>query len=96
MSIAIPDDEALFMKLASVDLNPLAARIVKPPEESRHTFIRGHIGHCGGHGSLAQVIGLFFVKMLPEVSYDNQKGDEVVGGVSCDRNQEIGGRIHHQ
>ena len=74
----------------------IAARIVKRPGESLHTPIKAHVDYCGGHGSLARFIALFFVNMLPEVSHDNQECDEVVGGMSCNRNQQIGGWIHHQ
>ena len=54
-SIAILDDVALLATCAYIDLNPIAAGIVKVPEASEHTSIKQRIDHARKSGALEKV-----------------------------------------
>ena len=55
-SIAILDEEALLTTLAYVDLNPLAAGMVKTPESSPHTSAKARVDDCRERGVLEAVV----------------------------------------
>src|SRR5262249_57763114 len=47
-SVAILDEESLLATCAYIDLNPVAAGIVKVPETSPHTSIKTRVDHVSG------------------------------------------------
>jgi hypothetical protein len=55
-SIAILDEEALLTTLAYVDLNLVAAGLVKTVEESPHTSIKARVERCREIGTLEAVV----------------------------------------
>ena len=48
--MAILDEESLLATCAYIDLNPVAAGIVKVPEASAHTSIKERVEHVDGQG----------------------------------------------
>lgn len=64
-SIAILDEQALLATAAYIDLNPLAAGIVKLPEQSRHTSLRTRLDNCRRRGCFQQLLRLKDALVVP-------------------------------
>ena len=86
-SIAILDQEALLTTLAYVDLNLVASRMSKTPEDSEHTSIKARVDNCRERGTLAAVID----QSADRTRHDQPLEDELFWLVPIEDRREFGG-----